>query len=193
VAGGGDGDVEDAFGAGVGFFEGQVADVGADAGFEDGDVEEVAFADETRDPAGEGLEEAILVFWEQWLLVWRFHPSAASSEGCQVNAIPVEEVEKLILGMDAHESRYQCSCSSASDYSRQQSSEMQCLDDTQMAESKHSASLQYQRRSPKSLSCIVQQIELRLRCPSLLVVGRRGQRRNILDCQRNLRDVFFDQ
>lgn len=45
TAGGCDGDVEDALCAGVGFFEGEFTDVGADAFFEDIDVEEMAFAD----------------------------------------------------------------------------------------------------------------------------------------------------
>lgn len=54
-AGGGDGDVEDAFGAGVGFFEGEVADVGAHAFFEDVDVQEVAFADVADGAPEKGL------------------------------------------------------------------------------------------------------------------------------------------
>lgn len=54
-AGGGDGNVENALCAGVGFFEGEVADIGADAFFEDVDVEEVTFADVADGTAEEGL------------------------------------------------------------------------------------------------------------------------------------------
>ena len=52
---GGDGDVEHAFGARVGLFEREVADVGAHAFFEDVDVEEVAFADVADGAPEEGL------------------------------------------------------------------------------------------------------------------------------------------
>ena len=55
AAGGGDGDIEDAVCAGAGFFEGEVAYVGADAFFKDVDVQEVAFADEPGGAAKEGL------------------------------------------------------------------------------------------------------------------------------------------
>ena len=71
AARGRNGDVEDALGAGVGFFEGEVADVGPDAGFEHVDVEEVAFADEAGQAPERSLHFACLVARDESLLFLR--------------------------------------------------------------------------------------------------------------------------
>ncbi len=108
AVGGRDGDVEDAFRAGVGFFEGEVADVGADALVEDVVVEKVAFSDESCQPAETGLHSACLMGRDESLLLLRGRAVAVTSCECrQVDAIAVEEIQQFVFRVYAHQRRYQ--------------------------------------------------------------------------------------
>ena len=195
-AGGSDGDVEDALGARVRFLEGEVADVRAHAVFQDRRVEEVALADVASRPAEQGLEHAGLGVLHQRFLIRCGVPAAGlpvSSERHKVDAVPVEKVQQLVLGVDTHQCSDQRSGPGASDDPRQQTPQIQRLHDPKMAQAKERPALQHERRAPKGLPRIMQQVELRLGREAALVALRRRQRGHVLDRQRDLGDVVLDE
>ena len=94
TARGGDGDVEHSFRTGVGFFKGEIADVGSDALFEDVDVQEVTFSDKSRQSAETGLYPACLMGGNESLLLLRGRAVAVTSgESRQIDAVAVEEIQ----------------------------------------------------------------------------------------------------
>ena len=110
AAGGGDRDVEHAFGARVGFFEGELAHVGAHAFFQDVHVQEVAFADVADGAPEKGLQGSGTVRCDEILFVVVLSPWVGwICKSRKIDAIAIEEVQQFVLGVDAHQGCDQCS------------------------------------------------------------------------------------
>ena len=122
AARGGDGDVQHPFRPGVGFFKGEVAHVGADALFQDVDVQKVSFSYKPSQSAETGLDFACLMAGDESLLLLRVGPVLATSCECrQVDAVAVEEIQQFVFRMYAHQCRYQRPSRCPRDDPRQQS------------------------------------------------------------------------
>src|SRR5690242_21559486 len=84
-------------------------------------------------------------------------------------------------------------CCSSSDDARQETTQVKCLDYTQVTDAKYLSALQHQRRSTEGLPRVVEHVQLgldgqariRARCSRVL--------REVFDGERDLGDIVLDQ
>ena len=105
---GSNGDIQHSFRTGVGFFKREIADVGADALFQNVDVQKVTFSYKPRQSAETCLHAACLMARDESLLLLRSRAVAVASCECrQVDAVAVEKIQQFVFRVYAHQCRYQ--------------------------------------------------------------------------------------
>lgn len=147
-----DGDVEDPSGALVRFQKRQIAHISGYTFFENGDVEEVPRIPEAVELAGDA---------SRW---------GMGRECSEINAVGCQELWKLGIGMDTHQTRDKCANTSTSDDSWKEICLVEGFHDSEMKQPEYCASLKHQGSATERLACVGDEGEFLLRCK-----GRKGE------------------
>jgi len=129
-------------------------------------------------------------------------PLAASlaHESRQVDAVGLENVGQLVLGMYGNEGGDQGAGGGAGDDARQETAQEEGLDDAKVAEAEYGAALEDKGGAAECLPCVVYEVELHLVRQASTAgafvdpIGEAGgQGADVLDTLSDLGDVLVDE